>query len=312
MIPQTPRRARRLALVLVGALAIAGCATRAEEPAPAAPADAFPLTLTAPDGKPLTLAAKPERIVSLSASATENLFAVGAGKQVVAVDNQSTFPADAPKTTLSGLTPNVEAIAGHTPNLVIASGDAGDLVAGLGKLGIPVLILPAAKNLDDVYAQLDLVGKATGHAAEGADVARRTKEDIEKIVRDTPKPGKPLSYYHELDTDLYSVTSKTFIGQVYGLFGLTNVADAADTDASGYPKLSAEYLIKANPSLIFLGDTKCCGQTAQTVALRPGWNTIDAVTGNRVVALDDDIASRWGPRVVDLVRAVADAVAAAK
>ncbi|MGH3860209.1 ABC transporter substrate-binding protein [Actinokineospora sp.] len=308
MTPQTPRRARRLALVLAAALAIAGCATRAEEPPPAAPADAFPVTVTAPNGKPLTLDRKPERIVSLSASATETLFAIGAGKQVVAVDEQSTFPAEAPKTTLSGLTPNVEAIAGHTPNLVIASGDAGDMVAGLGKLGIPVLILPAAKSLDDVYAQFDLVGKATGNAAQGADLARRTKEDIEKIVRDTPKSETPLSYYHELDTDLYSVTSKTFIGKVYGLFGMTNIADAADTDASGYPKLSAEYVIKANPTLIFLGDTKCCGQTAETVALRPGWNTIDAVTKNRVVALDDDLASRWGPRIVDLVRAVADAL----
>ncbi|SDC28150.1 ABC transporter substrate-binding protein [Actinokineospora iranica] len=304
----TQSAVRRLvaATLLIGALT--GCATR-EQPAETAPPPAsasFPVTLTAPGGAKVTLAKRPEKIVSLSSSATEGLFAVGAGKQVVAVDDQSTFPAEAPRTALSGLTVNVEALGAHSPDLVVAAGDAGDLVAGLGRLSVPVLILPSARSLDDVYGQLDLLGKATGHPAEAADLVTRMRADIDKIVRDTPK--KPLSYYHELDTELYSVTSKTFIGSVYGLFGLTNVADAADVDAGGYPKLSTEYVIKANPALVFLADTKCCAQTPQTVAARPGWDTVDAVRRGNVVVLDDDIASRWGPRVVDLVRAVADAV----
>jgi iron complex transport system substrate-binding protein len=127
-------------------------------------------------------------------------------------------------------------------------------------------------------------------------------------VSDTPRSIAPLSYYHELDTELYSATSKTFIGSVYSMFGLTNIADPADLDAGGYPKLSAEHVLKSNPDLIFLGDTKCCGQNAQTVGARPGWNTVKAVQSGNVVALDDDLASRWGPRIVDLVRAVSDAV----
>ncbi|RMH67259.1 MAG: ABC transporter substrate-binding protein, partial [Actinomyces sp.] len=119
-----------------------------------------------------------------------------------------------------------------------------------------------------------------------------------------------ITYYHELDDTLYTVTSGTFVGEIYALFGLENVADPADADGSafGYPQLSAEYLVDADPDLIFLADTKCCGQSAATVAARPGWDTLTAVREGHVVELDDDIASRWGPRVVDFARAVAAAL----
>jgi iron complex transport system substrate-binding protein len=305
------RRARRLAAVaLTAALLTAGCgAERAEEPsAPKTAEKQFPVTVTPPAGEPLTITKRPERIVSLSASNTETLYAVGAGDQVVAVDDQSTYPAEAPKTKLSGLTPNVEAIAGYNPDLVVISDDADNLVASLKQLKRQVLLVPAAKTLDDVYKGIELIGAATGHGDEGKDLAARTKGDIEKLAADAPKLKKPLTYYHELDTTLYSVTSTTFIGQVYGLFGLTNIADPADKDSGGYPQLSNEFVLKANPDVIFLADTKCCKQNADTVAKRPGWATVKAVRDGNVVALDDDLASRWGPRVADLARSVADAV----
>ncbi|HEX2131266.1 MAG TPA: ABC transporter substrate-binding protein, partial [Actinophytocola sp.] len=268
---------------------------------------AFPVTVRDASGE-VTIPRRPERIVSLSPSATETLFAIGAGEQVVAVDEQSDFPADAPRTDLSGLTPNVEAIAGYDPDLVVLSDDVDDVAAALTRLDHPVLIVPAAQTIDDVYAGMELLGKATGHADEAADLAQRMRTDLDKIVADTPKPSEPLTYYHELDTTYYSVTSKTFIGQVYGLFGLTNIADPADQDAGGYPQLTVEHILAADPDLIFLADVRCCGQSAETVAARPGWNTLSAVREGNVVELDDDLASRWGPRVVELAESVADAV----
>lgn len=304
------RRARRLAAVaLTAVLVTAGCAERADDApqdAPKSQEQQFPVTVTPPAGEPLTIERRPERIVSLSASNTETLFAVGAGEQVVAVDEQSNYPADVPKTDLSGLTPNVEAIAGYDPDLVVVSDDTDNLVASLNQLDRQVLVVPAAATLDDLYAGIELMGKATGHADEAADLADRTRSDLEKLAADTPK--QDLTYYHELDTTFYSATSKTFIGQVYGLFGLTNIADPADKDSGGYPQLSAEHILQSDPDLIFLADTKCCGQSAETVAARPGWGNLTAVKGGNVVALDDDLASRWGPRVVDLARDVADAV----
>lgn len=307
-------RSTRAALIAVSAIAlVGGCASRVPDPAPSQTSveSAFPVEVGAPGGKPLTITKKPERIVSLNPTATESLFAIGAGKQVVAVDDQSNFPAEAPKTTLSGFKPNVEAIAGHQPDLVVASNDVEGVVAGLEKLKIPVLLLPAAKTLDDAYGQISILGQATGQGTPANDVVNRMKGQISKLVRETPRPAEALKYYHELDPTFYTVTSKTFIGSIYGLFGLVNIADAADPSGGGYPQLSAEQVVNAAPRLIFLADVKCCGQTAASVGTRPGWASVPAVRDGGVVALDDDIASRWGPRVVDLVRTVSEAVTAA-
>jgi iron complex transport system substrate-binding protein len=252
----------------------------------------------------------PQHIVSLSPTATEMLFAVGAGDQVEAVDDQSNFPTDAPKKEgLSGFTPNVEAIVGYDPDLVVLSNDTGDVVAGLKAAGVDALLLPAATTLEEAYAQIEQLGEVTGHEDEAAEVVEGMKDDIEELVSDLPKRGKPLTYYHELDPTFFTVTSKTFIGEVYKLAGLENIADPADKDGSGYPQLSPEFIVEANPDLVFLADTKCCQQSQETVAARPGWKDVTAVKENRVVQLDDDIASRWGPRVVDLLRTVTEAVA---
>jgi iron complex transport system substrate-binding protein len=248
----------------------------------------------------------PHRIVSLSPTATESLFAIGAGKQVVAVDDQSDYPPNAPRTKLSGYTPNVEAIAGYRPDLVVISGDVKGLRASLRKLGIPVLLQPAAKNLSDTYAQIRRLGVRTGHERIADRLVAGMRTRIAKALASAPK--RTLSVYHELTPDYFSATSSTFIGRVYRLFGLRNIADAADASGSPYPQLSAEYILSANPDVVVLADTRCCGQSAATVAARPGWSRIAAVRTGTIVRIDDSIASRWGPRVVNFVRAVASAL----
>jgi len=250
----------------------------------------------------------PTHIVSLSPTATESLFAIGAGKQVVAVDDQSDYPATAPKTTLSGFTPNVEAIAGYHPDLVVVQYDANGVVEGLRKLGIVVLVQPAARSLDDAYAEIRQLGSITGHGVSAQKLVTRMRDTIARIVKSTPK-ANGLSVYHEVTPDYYSATSKTFAGRIYALFGLKNIADAADSTASGYPQLSAEYILAANPSVIVLADGRCCGQSAKTVSARPGWSNVAAVHDRAIVRVDDSVASRWGPRIVNFVRAVAAALA---
>jgi iron complex transport system substrate-binding protein len=272
-------------------------------------AGSFPVTV----GN-VTLAKRPEKIVSLSPTATEMLFAIGAGSQVTAVDDRSNYPPQAPKTKLSGFQPNAEAIAAKTPDFVVVSNDINKIIAQLGKLKIPVLLAPAAVTLDDSYHQISDLGKLTGHPAEAAATVSRIKDDIAKLIKDAPKRSTKPTYYYELDPTLFTVTSKTFIGSLFTMAGAQNIADPADPTGAkgGYPQLSREALIKADPDLIFLADTKCCKQSAATVKARPGWSQLTAVKRNQVVPLDDDIASRWGPRVVDLVRAIVDAVAKAQ
>jgi iron complex transport system substrate-binding protein len=233
----------------------------------------------------------------------------------VAVDDQSNYPANAPKTKLSGYTPNAEAIASYKPDLVVVSANPSGFIAALGKLHIRTVLAPPAKNLAGAYAQIEQLGAVTGHRAKAHAVVAKLRKSIGQVVASVPPGAKGLTFYEELSPDYYSATSRTFTGQVLTLLGLKDIADAADKTGSGYPKLSAEYIVAANPDLIVLADTTCCGQTAAKVKARSGWSSISALGNGGVVGVSDDIASRWGPRIVDFMRTVAQratAVAAAK
>jgi cobalamin transport system substrate-binding protein len=265
----------------------------------------FPVTVHAANGD-VVIKTRPTRIVSLSPTGTEDLYAVGAGPQVVAVDNDSDYPKNAPRTSLSGFTPNVEAIAAYKPDLVVVSNDGG-LVAELQRIGLTVLLEPAADTIAQAYDQMRQLGLATGHEAAATKLVRSVERQLTAVIRSVPKSSRHLTVYHELDQTYYSATSGTFIGRIYKLFGFRNIADAADTTHSGYPQLSAEYILSANPQLIALADSVCCGQSATTVAARPGWSNLAAVKDHRVIAVNDSVASRWGPRIVQFAKAIAKA-----
>ena len=264
------------------------------------------LVAAACSGAPTDGQSADQRIVSISPTGTEMLFAIGAGDRVVAVDQFSYYPDEAPVTDLDGWNPNIEAIASYGPDLVVMH-TSGDVGASLEALGIEVWAHDAPFAFEDVYLQIEQLGEVTGQADEAAAVVAGMRAEIAELIAAAPD-ASGLTYYHELDNTLYTVTSSTFIGQVYSLFGLTNVADPADADGSawGYPQLSDEYLVDVDPDVIFLADTVCCGQDAQTIAARPGWDQLSAVQDGRIVELNDDTASRWGPRLVDFIAAISD------
>jgi len=289
-------RNRRLPVVLLTLLALAGLAACGDDGSP---------TVAADDGATEATAPLPERIVSISPTATEILFAIGAGDLVVAVDDNSTFPSDAPTTELSSFEPNVEAIATYEPDLVVTAMDTPDVVDGLEALGIDVLVQAAPTELEGVYDQILELGDATGRADDAEALVAEMRAEIEEIAAEAA--GEGLTYYYELDPTLYSVTGTTFIGKVLGTIGLTSIADTAQVGVPDYPQLSAEHIVQSDPDLILLADTKCCGQDAATVAERPGFAALTAVQEGNVVELDDDVASRWGPRIVELLRQVAKA-----
>lgn len=250
-------------------------------------------------------ATHPHRIISLSPTLTEDLFAIGAGKQVIAVDEDSNYPRRAPRTSLSGFTPNAEAIANYHPDLVLISYNPSGFAAQLRQLGIKVVNVPAANDLKQAYKEIVQLGRLTGRTKGATGVVSAMKTRLAAIIRSVPASRRHLRVYHELDPTYYTATSTTFIGSIYKLFGFKDIADAADTTGGGYPQLSGEYIVQQNPQIIVLADTKCCQQTEATVAARPGWSTIAAVKHGRVVGIDDDVASRWGPRIVQFARAVA-------
>jgi iron complex transport system substrate-binding protein len=265
----------------------------------------FPVSVADATGE-VSIEQRPERIVSLSSTGTEMLYAIGAGEQVVAVDEFSTYPEEAPITDLSGFTPNLEAIVGYEPDLVVMSFDPGELKSGLTAVGVPGLVLTTASSLDDSYAQIEVLGAATGHVGEAAEVVARMQADIDEIVETTTVP-EGISFYHEVDATLYSPSSNSFLGQIYGLLGMENIADAADTEGIGFPQLASEYIVNADPDVIFLADVDF-GVTPESLAERPGWSEMAAVQSGSIVPLESYLASNWGPRVVELLEIVAGAV----
>jgi iron complex transport system substrate-binding protein len=307
---------RRLAALAAGAalgLSAAACGSSGSTSATpgtggtANAAGSFPATITTAIGV-VHVRSRPMTIVSLSPTATEMLYAIGAGSQVKAVDGLSDYPPQAPKTKLSGFEPNLEAIVAYKPDLVVISPLTPSSAAGLAKhlagFSIPVLDLPAPAGLAGVYSELDQLGQATGHVGQAEHEDATLRSQIQQIVASVPKRAKPLTYYYELEQDYYSVTSSTFVGSLLAMLGMKSIAGTATGAASsgGYPQLSSEFIVKADPDYIILADTLCCHQDAATVAKRPGWSGLTAVKEGHVILLNDDIASRWGPRIVGLLR----------
>jgi iron complex transport system substrate-binding protein len=298
------------AVLVLATLAAACTSTQPASSGAAAPQAGFPVRIAAANG-PVQVSFRPGAIISLSPTATEMLYAIGAGSQVKAVDSASDYPAQVPRTKLSAYQPNVEAIVGYKPNLVVEAEDTGQLTKHLSAFSIPVLELPAPRNLAGDYAEFLELGRATGHLAQAKRVVARLRSQLHQIAAAAPQHAKPLTYYWELDPIHYSVTSATFIGQLLGLLGMKSIADQASgaARAGGYPQLSAEFIVKADPDYVILADTVCCHQDAATVAKRPGWSGLAAVKSGHIIRLNDDIASRWGPRIVDLLRTVETAMA---
>ena len=253
----------------------------------------------------------PNRIISLSPSATEDLFAIGAGKQVIAVDDLSNFPKTAPITKLSAFNPNVEAIAKYKPDLVIIQSTATKadaVIKQLQALKVAIFVERTPNSLSEAYSEITQLGKLANKQSQAAALVSSMKKSIGEIVSGA-KLRKSANFFHELDNTLYSATSSTFIGKVYADFNLVNIADAAaKADDGGYPQLQNEYILKSDPQFIFLSDGEY-GESAKTVSARPGWAGISAVALSKVIVLPADIPSRWGPRLVDFYKFISTSIA---
>lgn len=295
----------RLTLTLTLAIVLAACGTDTRPDSTTTPAEpgAFPVTVRGTE-----IPALPERIVSLSATHTEVLYEIGAGDAIVATDVFSDHPAAALETEkVDAFNLNVEAVAALDPDLVILSYDPGDAVSGLAALGIPTILFapPGPTDLDQVYAEWVDLGIATGHSAAAEALAAQVDREIGEVVDGLPQTLRSFTYFIELDSTLFTVAPGSLLDTIFGMLGMTNVVGA---DAGPFPQVSTEFLLDTDPDFVFLADTVCCGQSAETVAERPGWDELSSVRNGYVVEIDDSLASRWSHRVLDLVIEVADAV----
>lgn len=266
-----------------------------------------PLTVTDDAGRQVTFDHRPARIVSLAPSNTEILFAVGAGPKVVGVDTYSDYPADAKSLPKVGgfSNPNIEAIVALKPDLILATGEHSKLLDQFEKVNLRVLIL-SPRTIEDVYANLVLVGRVAGSEQKAKAVVEEMKARLAKIAEGLKmiKPEDRVAVYYEVYSDpLMSVGPGTFIHQVITLAGGRNIFADAKTD---YPVVDSETIVARNPAVIVYPDFHGSqALTADKVRSRPGWGKIQAVNKGQVFSINADTISRPGPRLVDAVETLA-------
>lgn len=301
-----------VSLITILALVAAACGDDATPAATSPPTTAqaesiaaYPVRVVHDAGE-TDIARRPERIAALSATHVEMLFAIGAGERVIAGDLFSNHPPDgvANLQLIDSFNLSVESVIALDPDLVILSFDPGEAVDALETAGVPTLLLGTAADLDAVYGQIAALGSAVDRREAAALLIEEMRSEIAAVVAAAGGTLEGVTFYHESDPfSFYTPNSSSFVGSLYALLGMANIADEApDEFSSGFPQLSAEFIVAADPDIVYLAGF---GESPGTFADREGWETMSAVSAGRVVVLDYDTASRWGPRVVDLVRAIA-------
>lgn len=266
----------------------------------------FPLTTQSNDGRLVTFAKAAERIICLSPGNTEIFYAIGAGKSVIATDQFSDYPAEAkalPKIDYSN--PSVESIVALKPDLVIAATRQKELVPAFEQVGLKVLLLEEPAAIDGVLARVTLQGAITNRPQEAAALVAEMQGKLKSVTDRVASVSGGPRVYHELDPGLFSVAPNSFIGDMYTRLKARNIAQGA---AGAFPQLSAEAIIAADPEVIVLTDAKYPGGSPDEVKKRSGWSAISAIKSNRLYAIEGDLVSRPGPRIVEGFQQIAKAL----
>lgn len=260
----------------------------------------------------MTVKSLPQRVISLSPSNTEMLFAVGAGDQVVGVTQFCNYPPEATTRQqiggYSAKTINIEKIVSLKPDLVVAeSGIHNDVIQALQPLGITVVALKA-RTFDDAYSSMELLGRLTGHPDKAAQTIAAMKARVKAVtdkVATIPQDKRPTVFWEIWDEPLMTAGPGAFAGQIVQMAGGINIFADVTTD---YPQVSAEEVIKRNPAVIMGPDSHGDKLTIDQIAGRPGWGKLAAITNKRVYLINGDESSRVGPRLADALEATARAL----
>jgi iron complex transport system substrate-binding protein len=291
------RRRGLLVSLLTLTLFILACSDSSSN-APEAATSQFPIRVQQSDGQTLVIEKAPERIVSLSAAATEVFCAIGAGDRLAAVDKYANCPANSKaKPEIDSFQPSLEALTAFRSDLVYVFSDQGGIVAALRGLGTPVLFLKPAQTMTGVFENIELMGRITGHDREAGDVVTAMQKKRDAIMAKAGSVTRGPRAFIELSPDYYTVRPDTFTGELITLLKGENIAAGA---ASAFPQLSAEVIVSRDPEVIVLAD----GVKAAEVKTRAGWANLSAVKDNRLCEVDPDLVSRPGPRIVDGLEAL--------
>jgi iron complex transport system substrate-binding protein len=272
----------------------------------------FPLTVTDNLNRTVVVRRAPRRIVSLAPKNTELLFAIGTGEQVVGVTSQCNYPPEARDCervgVFSGKSLSLEKIVSLEPDLVVSAGEFHRaIVDELERLGLVVAAM-GADSLSELYDEIQLMGKMTGHEDQAANLVGRMRDRVERVresTRQISPAQRPTVYYQVWDSPLTAAGPASFIGEMIELAGGINVI--ADRTAR-YPQISEEALLQLNPDVILAPTSHGAPVTPEDFRNKPGWPDLRAVRNGRIHLIDGDSVSRCGPRLVDALEAMTHAL----
>jgi iron complex transport system substrate-binding protein len=296
----------------VGAPAATGpdASTAASGPTGAGlPDPSFPVTIVDDDGASVTIESEPRRIATFAPSATEIVFALGLGARLVGVSGPfDDYPSEASEIEQVGgagdfgVDPNVEQLVALEPDLFLTIKGGDQWKGRLRELGVPVVTLDAT-DLDDLLGDIEVAGRITGATAEAealVDELRRQADEVETALSGVA----PVScFYETFYPPLYTVGPGTFI---YDLLVRAGCDPVTSSSGQQYPEWSVEDLVDDGPEVYLVSSES--GATPRAVARRAGFEAIAAVAAGRVVAIESDLAERPGPRIVQGLRLIAEAL----
>jgi iron complex transport system substrate-binding protein len=278
---------------------------------PSASAAAYPLSLTDDAGRAVSLPAEPTRIVSLAPSNTEIVCAVGACDRLVGVTDADDYPAEVSQVdkVVIAAQVDVEKVVAAAPELILAAGNEltpSTVITRLADLGYPVLVL-YPESLDELYADIELVGRALGATTQAADVVSDMRARAEAVAEAVATADRPRTFYEVAvyQGTIYTAGADSFLASLLSIAGADPITGDALTTA-----IQLEDLVAADPQLILLGDAAYDASiTAVSVAARDGWQGMSAVVNGRVLAIvEDPVITRPGPRIIDGLEALARAI----
>lgn len=263
-------------------------------------------TFTDDAGRAVTISQPPQRIVSHVPSATEILFAIGAGDKVVGVSSYDDYPPEAKTKTSIGdyYNPSIEKIASVNPDLVVTDGSSKN-ISQLDSLGIKYITL-SPTTIDGIMNDITLMGKVTGNQTKADSVVKDMKAQITAVTDKTKGAAKPKVFYMFDVSDLnnpWTAGPGSFIDSMITMSGGTNIAGNA---TSPYVKYSIEQIVAANPDIIIVATRMGSAIiTPEQLKANPVWGKLPAIAQGKIFTINGDLVNRSGPRIVQGLQAVA-------
>ena len=304
--------------VAVSAMLLSGCGTTADQTnekdktTQSAQQNAYPMNVKDATGKEVEIKQEPSKIITLSPSITETLFALGLGDKVEGVTSNDDYPKEATeKPKVGDMNPNIEKIISLEPDFVmIDESSMSTAEAGLAQLrdaGITVFVVPTANSFDETYASIELIGKVTNKEDEAKKIVADMNAkiaDVQQKINDSNVKERSVFVETSDAPDIYTAGNNSYMQEMFDLIGANNIAK--DGGENWY-KIDAEAIVKGNPDVIIV-KYDYVPNIVNKIKKRDGFDTITAVKENQIVQVDDNLTSRTGPRLADGLEEIAKAI----